>query len=379
MSAASSLVAGTKPVPLTLWGKIECICRFVLTKFAGAKDHLGQPACKEHRKKHTNSDTAILQGFRATKAHSFDRVCAIILATFHFQAFFECTPEFPPLCTKTGYAEPPKIGPPSKLQFQNSEVFCEHLKRSQTAAYKYQETHEILEPCFWIWRKCTHWPILSVYMNALNCIAGKLFIFREGKRLAKASWFAKCPWKAKAPRRARKQACDQTSCQWKKIPGNIGTMPLGRNLCCIGGIVLFGRMRLYMLGSPRKKEGTTHHFERCSICVDLDQRLRLCCSRAMSAVSQFSPTLESGGSLLQFGFIDPGAEESADVQNVYGTQTFFGHYPSRFGQTSFDSSPGEGCLNLFFFNPEAETGGAFPPSVGIPFCTFQLSGLSESW
>jgi len=30
-------------------------------------------------------------------------------------------------------------------------------------------------------------------MNALNCIAGKLFIFREGKRLAKASWFAKCP------------------------------------------------------------------------------------------------------------------------------------------------------------------------------------------
>lgn len=222
-----------------------------------------------------------------------------------------------------------------------------------------------------IWRKCTHWPILSVCMNALNCIAGKLFIFREGKRLAKASWFAKCPWKAKAPRQARKQACDQTSCQWKKIPGNIGTMPLGRDLCCIGGTVLFGRMRLYMLGSPRKKEGATHHFERCS--KALLQQGDEC------SFSVF-PNSWVGRKSSSIWIPDPDAEESADVQNVYGTQTFFGHYPSRFGQTSFDSSPGEGCLNLFFSSQRPKRGRKlFRPAWEFPLCTFQLSGLSESW
>ena len=265
--------------------------------------------------------------------------------------------------------------PPPIFSSKTLRLF-KHLKWSQTAADKYQETHEILESCC-EFDQCTHWPILSVCMNALNCIAGKLFIFREGKRLAKASWFAKCPWKAKAPRQARKQACDQTNCQWKKIPGNIGTMPLGRDLCCTGGTVLFDRMRLYMLGSRRKKEGTTHHFERCSICVDLDQRLRLCCSRAMSAYLSF-PNSWVGRKSSWIWIPDPDAEESADVQNVYGTQTFFGHYPSRFGQTSFDSSPGEGCLNLFFSSQRPKKG-SISSHRGNSVLHWKLSGLSESW
>lgn len=68
----------------------------------------------------------------------------------------------------------------------------------------------------------------------------------------------------------------------------------------------------------------------------------------------------------QFGLL-PDAKESADVQNVYGTQTFFGHYPSRFGQTSFDSSPGGGCQ--FVSSHSAEKGSVSSFSVGIPFCT----------
>lgn len=54
----------------------------------------------------------------------------------------------------------------------------------------------------------------------------------------------------------------------------------------------------------------------------LNVALRLCCSRAMSAVSQFSPTLESEGSLLQFGFL------TLTLRNPRMFKMFMGPKPS---------------------------------------------------
>lgn len=126
----------------------ECICRFVLTKFAGAKDHLGQPACKEHRKKkHTNSDTAILQGFRATNAHSFDRVLCNHFSHLSLPSVFWMHSRISTFVHDWDMRNAPKIGPCSKLQFQNSEVFLNPWNAPKQQLTGTRKLMEILEPC----------------------------------------------------------------------------------------------------------------------------------------------------------------------------------------------------------------------------------------
>lgn len=126
---------------------------------------------------------------------------------------------------------------------------------------------------------------------------------------------------------------------------------------------MFGRMRLYMLGSPREKEGTSHHFERCS--KALLQQGDEC------SFSVF-PTLESEGSLHQFGFL------TLTLRNPRMFKMFMGPKPSlaithpdlaRQVLTRHQERDVSICI---FSSQRPKRGKIFPPSVGIPIVHFSV-------